>query len=235
VGGFNTAWLTPTGILVQVRHHQPPLTIPLPVNAQVNGLAISGSWLVVRDEATTGITNLFGVSLGALAQGRYAATYIRGSGTPGAVGRPAIEGTLVAYSYSTQAGSSIDAMDLASGTRTVLRGTTSKVQFANPALASGRLLYERVDRCAQELMLGGTYSSSSDRVLMRLPSTVARDPGWQSGYQHAWNSASVCPNRAAGAGGTTTLSSTALGSANAYVSESPSDLAQTSIVTVPVG
>jgi hypothetical protein len=234
VGGFNKAWLTPAAIAVQLRQ-QPPLTLPLPPNSQVDALAISGSWLVVRDEAATGIANLFAVSLPALAQGRYVATYIRGSGTPGAIGRPTIEGTLVAYAYSTPAGSSIAAIDLASGARTVLRSATSEVQFESPALGGGHLLYERSDRCAQELLLGGTYSSSGDRVLLTLPSTVARDPGWQGGYQHAWNSASGCPNRRAGAGGTITLGSTALGSADAYVSESPPNLAQTSIVTVPLG
>jgi hypothetical protein len=234
VGGFNTAWLTPTGIAVQLRH-QPPLTLPLPPNAEVTALAISGSWLVVRDQGTTGVANLFAVSLSALAQGGYVATYIRGSGTPGAIGRPTIEGTLVAYSYSTPARSSVEAMDLASGARTVLRSATSEVQFANPSLASGHLLYVRTDRCAQELLLGGTYSSTADRVLLTLPSTVARDPGWQSGYQHAWNNASGCPNRGPGPGGTMTLSSTALGSTDAYVSESPPNLAQTSIVTVPLG
>ena len=43
-----------------------------------------------------------------------------------------------------------------------------------------------------------------DRVLLSLPSTVLRDPGYQPGYIQNYNSASLCKNRPAGPGGTTT-------------------------------
>jgi len=230
VGGFNRAWLTAGGIVVSLRR-QPPQTFPLPPNAQVDALAISGSWLVVRDQAADGIENLFGISLAARGQRRY----IAGAGTPGAIGRPAIEGAYVAYSFSTPQGSWIFEMNLDNDVRRVLRSAARNVQFTNPALDAGRLLYEQTDRCAQELLLGSPYSAAPGRVLLSLPSTVLRDPGWQPGYQHAWNGASLCKGRAAGPGETTTLGATALGATDAYVSESPPDLAATRIVTVPLG
>jgi hypothetical protein len=54
-------------------------------------------------------------------------------------------------------------------------------------------------------------------VLLSLPSTVPRDPGYQNGYTHAYNSASGCSNRHAGRGGSTQLGSTALSASSAYV------------------
>jgi hypothetical protein len=54
-------------------------------------------------------------------------------------------------------------------------------------------------------------------VLLSLPSTVSRDPGYQVGYTHAYNSASGCANRSTGNGGSTELGSTALGPSRAYV------------------
>jgi hypothetical protein len=83
------------------------------------------------------------------------------------------------------------------------------------------------------LLIGAPYRAGGDRALLTLPSTVERDPGWQPGYQHAWNSASLCANRGTGAGGAITLGATALSAARAYVSESPADLARTRIVSLP--
>jgi len=230
VGGHNRAWLTPAAIALALRS-KPLQTIPLPPqDSTVDGLAISGSWLVVRDQTATGIANLFAVSLADFANRRY----IAGSGTVGAISRPTIEGSYVAYSYSTPGGSGIYEMNVATGARRVLRSAHRNVQFDNPALDAGRLLYERVDRCVQDVLLGNAYDPASDRVILSLPSTVLRDPGWQPGYQHEWNSASLCGNRGAGAGGTTTLGATALGPGDAYVTESPTELAASRIVTLPL-
>jgi hypothetical protein len=103
--------------------------------------------------------------------------------------------------------------------------------FASFALAStGALLAGRAGRRAQQLLIGSPMNH--DRVLLRLPSTVWRDAGYQPGYSHHFNGASVCPNRKSGAGATTTLGSTALGDAFAYVSESPADRSHTSIFKV---
>jgi hypothetical protein len=230
VGGGNVAWLATNGIVV-AHGYAPSVTIPPPPEATVDALAVSSRWLIVRDTATDGVANLFAISLSVPGVRRY----IAGSGVPGAIGRPAIDGADVVYSYSTAGGSRIYEYALDTGVRVALRTATRNLQFANPALANGRLLYERADRCSQDLVLGAPDSGKRDRVILSLPSTVARDPGWQAGYQHAWNGASVCSNRAAGPGATTTLGATALGATDAYVSESPLDLARTSIITVPLG
>ncbi len=231
LGGGNQAWLTATGI--DVAHGFSPRlqVIALPPKATVTALAVSGEWLVVRDQAKVGIQNLFAISLSDPARRRYLA----GAGTPGTIGRPTIEGAQVAYSVSTAAGSWIYQINAGTLARVVLRSAARDVQFANPSLAHGRLLYERTDRCAQELVLGLASQPRGDRVLLSLPSTVLRDPGWQVGYQHLWNGASLCHNRHTGRGGTTTLGSTALGPTMAYVSESPTDLAHTRIVAVALG
>ena len=229
VGGGNRAWVGAHGIVVKRRGH-PRRTIPGPALARVDALAISGSWLVVRDRSAAAIANLFAVSVTGPVQRRY----IAGSATPGAIGRPTIEGTYAAYALSSPAGSRIEEIDLATGRRRVLRAATRNVQFVNPSLNSGRLLYERLDRCAQELLVGSPYDTAHDRVLLTLPSTATRDPGWQAGYQHNWNSASLCPNRPSGHGGAVTLGATALTPARAYVSESPPDLARSWIASLPL-
>lgn len=232
VGGANVAWLSGSEIVVSRGFPSPaPRTIPDPPHATVDALAVSADWLVVRDESDSGIANLFAVSLHDRARRRYLA----GAGIPGAIGRPSVDGSTVVYAYSSMTGSGIYEVDLGSGARRVLRRATADVLYANPALRNGRLLYERSDRCAQELLLGSPRGPGVDRVLLSLPSTVFRDSGYQSGYTHAYNGASICPNRTVGAGATTTLGATALGDSVAYVSESPVDRAHTRIVTVPLG
>ena len=119
--------------------------------------------------------------------------------------------------------------------RRVVRSATKNVQYSSPSLDAGRLLYVQTDRCAQELLLGSPSSSakSRPRLLLRLPSTVARDPGWQPGYVQNYNSASLCGKHGPGGGGTTTLGSTALSGSLAYVGESPAgDVKHTTIVRI---
>ena len=232
VGGANVAWLSGSQIVISRGFPSPsPQTIPGPPHATINALAVSADWLIVRDQSARGIANLFAASLRDPARRRYLA----GAAIPGAIGRPSVDGSRVVYAYSSAAGSAIYEVDLGSGARSVLRGATADVLYANPTLRNGRLLYERSDRCAQELLLGSPTGLGVDRVLLRLPSTVFRDSGYQSGDTHAYNGASVCPNRISGAGSRTTLGATALGNSVAYVSESPVDPARTRIVTVPLG
>jgi hypothetical protein len=229
VGGGRVAWLAGQDIVIAKGFPSAsPLTIPAPPRATVNALAVAADWLVVRDEAASGLANLFAVSLADPAQRRYLA----GSAISGAIGRPFLHGSTVLYAYSSTAGSAIYEVDLHNGTPRVLRASTANVLYENPALRNGRLLYERVDRCAQELVLGSPASRRGDRVLLTVPSTVFRDSGYQPGYTHAYNGASVCANRSSGAGARTTLGSTALGSSVAYVSVSPGDPARTRIVKV---
>lgn len=229
VGGHYVAWVGRHAIVIARGAHRKPVErIRLPLHATVDALAISGEWLVVRDAGDGGIANLFAVSVADPTHRRYLA----GSAIAGAIGRPTVEGADVVWSYSTTHSSRIIEVNASTGERAVLRGASRNVQYSNPSLFEGRLLYERTDRCAQELVLGSPLTSTLNHVLLTLPSTVTRDPGWEVGYTQAYNTASLCPNRPTGAGGTITLGATALGTTEAYVVESPPDLAQTQIQRV---
>jgi hypothetical protein len=157
---------------------------------------------------------LIAVSLADPAQRRYLA----GSKLAGQVSRPALDGSSVAFAIDTPRRSAIELVDLASGRRRTLRLARRDVAYFNPSLSGGRLLFERVTRCVQQLRISG-LGRRGGRVLLSLPSVVARDPGYQSGYTHAYNSASGCPNRRAGRGGSVLLGATALSAAGAYVTQ----------------
>jgi len=235
LGGGNLAYLSASAIIVEPDlRSAAPITVALPQHASVNALAVSAHWLVVRDVTAAGLTRLYALSLPRLAHRRSIAQ----SSLPGAIGRPTIEKGTVAWSFSSPAGSAIDAENLHSGIRTVLRQATQDVAYANPALDEGRLLYERFDRCTQEVLLGVPADSAPghDRVLLSLPSTALRDPGYESGYIQDYNAASLCANAQVGGGGTITIGATALTPSSAYVSESPAaDAAQSRIIALPLG
>jgi hypothetical protein len=232
------------GKLAYVAHHQiwisaasgsgARATIAVPPRSTIDALAVSARWLIVRDQARSGIENLFAVSLRHHAKRRYLA----GTTTPGAIGRPTIAGNTVAWAYSTTHQSDIYAENLRTGVRTVLRAATRNVQYSSPALDLGRLLYVQSDRCAQDLLLGPLSLSAKhpERLLLALPSTALRDPGWQPGYVQNYNSASLCPNRKVGRGAPSMLGATALTPSIAYVSESPlANVKHTTILRIGLG
>jgi hypothetical protein len=232
LGGGRIAWVGRKHIVIA--HHVSalaPRRLPLPADADVDALALSRGWLVVRDGASDGISNLFALSL------RHPAhrVYLQGSANPGAIGRPALSGATVVYSFSDAVRSTIYEVDLADGARRILRQANANILYSDPALSSGRLLYERTDRCKQQLLLGSPSGKGRERALLTLPSTVTRDPGYQPGYVQDYNAASLCANRKTGPGGTITLGATALGKSDAYVSESPADPLRTRIVTIALG
>lgn len=232
LGGANVAWASATQITIADRVTlQPKLVLAA---SGVNALGVSDGWVVYRDEDAQG-EHLISVSLSDPSVRRYLA----GARLAGRIGRPALDGARAVFTVDTPARSAIELVDLASGRRGTLRAARRGVAFFNPSLLGGRLLFERVTRCVQQLRLGaipGAAGASSrsaaagslavsgssraargERVLLSLPSAVSRDPGYQRGYAHAYNSASGCPNRRAGRGGATQLGATALGATRAYV------------------
>ena len=233
LGGGRIAWVSGDKLVIATRFPAPtPQRIGGPPSARVDALAVSGGWLVVRDAASDGLANLFALSL----RDPSRRLYLQGSATPGAIGRPALAGSTVVYAYSDARRSTLYEINLATGARRVLRQANANVLYANPALSQGRLLYERTTRCEQQLLLGSASGGGShDLPLLTLPSTVSRDPGYQPGYIENYDSASGCPNRPAGPGGTITLGPTALSVRTAYVGESPADPAHTRIVTIALG
>jgi hypothetical protein len=215
---------------------QPRLTLAA---SGVNALAVSDSWVVYRDQDAAGGEHLIAVSLASPSTRRYLA----GSRLAGQVGRPSLDGASVVFTVDTPRRSAIELVELTSGHRHTLRAAGHGAAFFYPSLLGGGLLYERVTRCVQQLRIGAAsragrasfatgaaYAgharsaarsrSRRERVLLSLSSTVARDPGYQAGYTHAYNSASGCVDRATGGGGARQLGSTALGASRAYVTVS---------------
>ena len=232
IGGGRIAWVGPKHIVIARRFPAPaPRRLPLPPDARVDALAVSHGWLVVRDRASDGISNLFALSL------RHPShrVYLQGSANAGAIGRPALMGATVVYAFSDASRSEIYEVNLPDGARRVLRRAYANVLYSDPALSSGRLLYERTDRCEQQLLLAPISGKGRERVLLTLPSTVTRDPGYQPGYVEDYNATSLCANRKTGPGGAITLGAAALGTGDAYVSESPADPLRTRIVTIKLG
>jgi hypothetical protein len=194
----------------------------------LNALAVSDGWIVYRDQDARGAENLIGVSLANPSQRRY----VYGARRAAAVGRPSLDGSNVVFTVATPRRNAIETMDLLSGRLRVLRSVGAGAALGNPSLLDGQLLYERSNRCVQQLLIGPADIRRDDRVLLSLPSTVRRDPGYQPGYKHAYNRASLCRNRGAGPGTSTRLGSTALSAAAAYVTEIPSNPGDARIVTL---
>jgi hypothetical protein len=233
LGQSSIAWASADQITVADRETlRPKLTIPA---TGVSALAVSDSWVVFRDQAAQGAEQLIGVSLTTPSQRRF----IYGSTLAGEVGRPALDGASLVFAIGTPARSAIERMDLLSGRRQLLRAASHNAALLNPSMLDGRLLFERLTRCAQQLRLGpvivrrgASRSARGERVLLSLPSTVLRDPGYQRGYKHAYNTASICRNRSAGPGGATQLGPTALSPSAVYVTELSAQVGAAEILTI---
>ena len=139
----------------------------------------------------------------------------------GSLGRPALIGSTLVFARDTRRGAVIEAVNLATGARHTLRRARGGMALLNPTLSAQSLLYERVTRCTQDLRIGPPRAPRRDRTILRLPSAVARDPGYQPGYTHAYNRASLCRHRRSGPGSALRLAATALAGATAYVTEVP--------------
>jgi hypothetical protein len=228
LGGSSLAWSGGGRIaVVDLASMTPKLT--LAVAARVSALAVSDGWLAYRLEGAGGEESLVAVSLADPSQRQVVAS----ARQAGEIGRPALEGATLAFAFDTPRHSRIEALSLTGGARRTLRFSGRYAVLANPSLLDGRLLYERVDRCAQQLRLGATEGlGRKDRVLLSLPSTVRRDHGYQPGYEHAYNSASRCRNRRSGRGGSVRLGATALAAGVAYVSETRAGRGRTRILGV---
>lgn len=231
LGDANVAWEQGADIVVaNATTLTTEATVPLPAGAKLSALAVSASWLVISALPVGGAAELVAVSLA----DPTTSTTISMAPLAGEIGRPAIDGSDLVFSASSASSSAIVEVDLATGTRTELHATRANYSLQNPVLSGGQLLYEQVGRCEQKLLLGPATRGARSRLLLGLPSTVRRDPGYQPGYQRNWDSASHCPNRAAGPGGKITLGTIALDGTNAYVTEYPADVADARIDVLPL-
>jgi hypothetical protein len=226
LGDANLAWEQGTDIAVaNATTLATETTVPLPAGATLSALAVSDSWLVISALPAGGGAELVAVPLA----DPTTSTTISVAALAGEIGRPAIDGSDVVFSTGGASSSAIVEVDLATATRTELRATRANYSLQNPVLSHDELLYEQVGRCKQKLLLGPARPGAQGRVLLGLPSTVLRDPGYQAGYQRNWDSASHCSNRAAGRGGKLTLGTIALDGANVYITEYPADAAHARI------
>jgi hypothetical protein len=101
------------------------------------------------------------------------------------LGRPALDGGLLAFHVAGTRGGRIVVADLAAGrTRTVRR--ERRAQLLNPSLLGGTLLYVRARHRRQELRSGplGRRAPRRDRELWSTVPTARRDEGYEPGIRH---------------------------------------------------
>ena len=188
-----------------------------------NELAVSSRWLVYR---VTGPSSDRLVAR-SLSTGRERTIASTGAGQR--LGRPSVRGDLVVFHVASTQESRIVAVDLAHGTRRVLRASRIE-QLTNPSVDGGSLVYVRASATAQELVRGPLDQPAGDRTLLRAPPTALRDLGYEPGYSH--HTRTPRPGRSK-----TLFWTTALAPRSAYLTLDPLTQASASarFVSLPVG
>jgi hypothetical protein len=218
LGGGLVAWASPTGVTIaDAATLAPRLVLPV---AGVNALALSGTWVVYRQQSSpAGAEQLVAVSLADPSRRRRLA----GARLPAAIGRPSLDRARVVFALNTARRSAIELVALTGGQQLrPLRLARRDAQFSNPSLLGGKLLFERTTRCVQQLQLGAaiaTRRGTRERTLLRVRSTVRRDIGYEPSFEHSYNMGSTCGDQGAGGGGKLRLGPTALSGASAFVTE----------------
>jgi hypothetical protein len=132
----------------------------------VRKLAISRRWLAYRTATE--------IRVHAIGQPGPGALVVRAR-QPATLGRPALGVDLVTYHLASAEGSSIFAVNAASGRRLRLRSSRD-AQLLNPSLYAGQLLYVRSSRCSQQLLLGPARGGRN-RVLYEIGPLAGQDEG----------------------------------------------------------
>jgi hypothetical protein len=106
------------------------------------------------------------------------------------LGRPALEGTRLAYHVNGRTGGRIVIADLATGKQATVR-RERRALLLNPSLQGGRLLYVRNYFKRQELRIGPQTKRppTHDRRLWSIVPTGRRDAGHEPGkkhFRHGW-------------------------------------------------
>lgn len=144
----------------------------------MTALAVSDSWLITRETVKGGET-LTARSITSPAELSTFAS-VR---APARLGRPSIDGDLVAYHVARKTISTIEAVDLLTGARSNVRQSKSQL-LTNPSLAGGELLYNRQTSASQLVELGPLDRTGPDRILYRLAAPSVHDVGHERGYSH---------------------------------------------------
>jgi hypothetical protein len=170
IGGALVAWHV--GDLVTVATRATLVPVFQETIVGVRRLAISDRWVAFTAVDARGAMQLTAQSLADTSRTETVAL----SAAPAQVGRPSLDGDRLAFHVATRRSSWISVVDLAAGTRSRVRSSTTS-QLLNPALEGDKLLYVRAGRCAQELRLGSLSGPGSDRVLLTLPPLAGADVG----------------------------------------------------------
>jgi len=164
IGGALVAWRLGPQVTVAARDTLAPmLQEELPGTQK---LAVNDRWLVWRAGRQIRVQPLSDPTRSAL---------VVEAKRTSELGRPALDGDLVAFHRATTTGSWLTAVDVATGKRRQLRFARD-TQLLNPSLLGTRLLYVRASRCAQQLVLG-PLGAGKERVLFTLPPLAREDRG----------------------------------------------------------
>jgi hypothetical protein len=159
VGGGRVAWIEGANVVVQN-----VAAIPAP---GADALAVSTTWVAWRSGQALQAAPLDP------AQGFAPRPVITG-----AVGKPALNGSLLVFELDNR----IEAIDLATGQRTLLR-RESGAELRGPSVRGYRLTYIRATYKRQQVMTGLAVPRkvSSDRTLYGTTPTARRDTGHERG------------------------------------------------------
>jgi MFS family permease len=205
VGGNLVAWrLGETVTAVRRSSLEPAFTVDIP---GADKLAVSDDWLVVR-RTDDGVDRLEARPVSDPSQARVVASVP----APGQIGRPALSGDRLVFGLVKGRASTIRQIDLASGAQVTLRRRAG-VEYTNPSLLGSALLYVRVTRCFQDLVLA---RGSRERVLLRRRPLAEQDAGHTHGRTRQ-GSRTPCGGLRARAAGKDLLWSTALTARAAFV------------------
>ncbi len=172
--------------------------------SRVSKLALSSRWLAWRRRGRRGDV-IGAVRLEPNARTRRVAT----ARAPAQLGRPDLQGNRLVYHVAAAGGSALRIVNLHTHRRRTLARSSSSL-LLNPSLSGSALLYVRIDRCGQALVLNRRGRS---RVLMRGRALAGIDPGFDPGHT-SQGSRRPCESPAQTR---TMLWTTALTSRSAYV------------------
>jgi hypothetical protein len=171
----------------------------------VGKLAVSRRWLAWRRSDRGGLDVIEAAALRPGAPVGRVATASPAS----QLGRPELDGNRVVYHVAGRRGSALRMVDLRSGRRTTLARALGD-QVLNPTLSGRTLLYVRISRCGQRLVI---RRRGRERVLLRGRALAGIDPGFDPGHT-SQGSRRPCPT---GARTSRMLWTTALSPRYAYV------------------
>ena len=174
VGGALAAWLEPradgTQLAVVTDRASGARVREIPVGPGAADLAISDSQLAFSEGDAIVTVRL---ADGAV---RTAARVT----PPVGLGRPALDGDRLVFHQAGRRSSALVEIDLATGTRTVLRRATRR-QLTNPTLRGDRLLYVETNQYQQALVLG-SRGEGRGRTLLRIAPAITADKGYSTAH-----------------------------------------------------